>query len=220
MRAPASLRRILVSALAALTAGVGILTLVVGFSATPIVKSIQVLTVIGLGAILIGGVILLVMVRLADWRTPEEDFELIVRRAERLAADDLWEYGEHEDLDSWDDEEDAYDFFDFSDEEDFRALVRSVVDELPLEYHRALEHVAIVVSDGGAKVRTGRGRRPVYGMYQGDTVAEDYFHDRILVFRDTLVRDFGRDPERLREQILLTVQRELAYHLGHGVTGA
>ena len=40
--------------------------------------------------------------------------------------------------------------YELADEEDFRALVRSAVDELPLEFHRALEHVAIVVADGGA----------------------------------------------------------------------
>ncbi|HTW11654.1 MAG TPA: hypothetical protein VME01_02835, partial [Solirubrobacteraceae bacterium] len=94
MGAPVSLRRILACALAALTAGVGILSLVLGWSPTPAVKAVQVLTVIGLGAIIIGGVIILSLVYLADWRTPEEDFEVIVRRAEQLAAEQSWGYGE------------------------------------------------------------------------------------------------------------------------------
>jgi len=97
--------------------------------------------------------------------------------------------------------------FDVHDEEDFKALVRSALDDLPLEFHRALEHVAVVVSDGGR-------RRRAYGLYQGDTVAQDYFHDRIVIFRDTLTRDFGHDPELLRAQVTKTVRHELAHHLG------
>ena len=86
--------------------------------------------------------------------------------------------------------------------------MRSAIDELPLEFHRALEHVAIVVSD------ERRGASGAYGLYQGDTVARDYFHDRIVIFRDTLMRDFGHDPELLKAQVTRTVRHELAHHLG------
>jgi predicted Zn-dependent protease with MMP-like domain len=208
MRRVTSPRGVLVSALAAMTVALAVITLTMGYSTAPLVKAVQFLAVVGFGAIVIGGVIVLVLVRLAGWRAPENEFEEIVRRAERLAVDSPWE--DHDDAYDWDDDQD---FIDPSDEEDFRALVRSAVDELPLEFHRALEHVAIVVADGGARVRVGRGRRAVYGVYQGDTVAEDYFHDRIVIFRDTLVRDFGHDPEALREQVLQTVRRELSHRL-------
>jgi predicted Zn-dependent protease with MMP-like domain len=97
--------------------------------------------------------------------------------------------------------------------------VRSALDELPLEFHRALEHVAVVVSDGGAAVRTGRGRRGAYGLYQGDTIVQNHFHERIVIFRDTLMRDFGHDPELLREQVRRTVRHELAHHLGWNEKG-
>jgi predicted Zn-dependent protease with MMP-like domain len=90
--------------------------------------------------------------------------------------------------------------------------VRSAVDELPLEFHRALEHVAIVVADGGRKYRA-------YGLYQGDTIARDYFHERIVIFRDTLMRDFGHDPGLLRAQVTRTLRHELAHHLGWGEKG-
>jgi predicted Zn-dependent protease with MMP-like domain len=209
VRPAASLRGVLASALAALTVAVGILTLTMGFSSTPFVKAVQFLTVVGLGAILITGLIMLLLVKLGGWRAPEDEFEQIVRRAERLAVDSPWE--DHDDAYDWDDDQE---YVDPSDEEDFKALVRSAVDELPLEFHRALEHVAIVVADGGARVRVGRGRRAVYGQYQGDTVAQDYFHDRIVIFRDMLVRDFGHDPEALREQVLRTVRLELSHRLG------
>jgi predicted Zn-dependent protease with MMP-like domain len=197
-------RRILFSALAALTVGLGAVSLIVGFSDSFAVRLLQGLAVFGAGAVIIGSAAVLVMMRLAGWRDPEseEDFEALVQRSERLAAEDSW--GDTEDYEGDDDDEDL---FDPTNEEDFKAIVRSAVDDLPLEFHRALEHVAIVVSDGGRRQRA-------YGLYQGDTVAQDYFHDRIVIFRDTLVRDFGNDPELLKAQVTRTVRHELAHHLG------
>jgi len=211
MRAPTSTRGILASALVALMSGLGILTLIVGYSANGLVKSLQFVAIIVLGAGLLTSVIVLSLVHFAKWSpASEDDFELIVRRAEQLAAKDPWtvdEFGEYGDTDE-------YDALELDSEEDFKALVRAAVDDLPLEFHRALEHVAIVVADGGAGVRTGRGRRGAYGLYQGDTVVQNYFHDRIVIFRDTLMRDFGHDHDLLREQVTRTVRHELAHHLG------
>jgi predicted Zn-dependent protease with MMP-like domain len=152
------------------------------------------------------------MIRLAGWRDPESevDFEALVERTERLATEQSWE--------SWEDDDDSdedEDLFDPHNEEDFKALVRRAVDDLPLEFHRALEHVAVVVSESGCRSRA-------YGLYQGDTAAQDYFHDRIVIFRDTLVRDFGHDPDLLRAQVTRTLRHELAHHLGwdeNGVRG-
>ena len=215
MPTPPSARRIVGSALVALVAGLGVVSLIAGFSDSESVRLLQGIAVFGLGAIILAGVAGLALVRLADWREPESDaeFDAIVERSERLAAgessgddDASADYGEE-----WDDEDE----FELDDEEDFRALVRSAVDDLPLEFHRALEHVAIVVSDGGR-------RRRAYGLYQGDTVARDHFHDRIIIFRDTLLRDFGHDPDLLRAQVTRTVRHELAHHLGwdeNGVRG-
>jgi predicted Zn-dependent protease with MMP-like domain len=212
MRARTSTRGILVSAIVALIAGLGVLTLIVGFSADGVVKSLQLGAVVVLGAGLLTSVIVLSLLHFANWQSPasEEDFELIVRRTERLASDDSWGAEEYDDLG----DTVEYDAVELTDEEDFKALVRSAIDDLPLEFHRALEHVAVVVSDGGSSVRTGRGRRGAYGLYQGDTVVQNYFHDRIVVFRDTLMRDFGSDPELLREQVTRTLRHELAHHLG------
>jgi predicted Zn-dependent protease with MMP-like domain len=196
-------RRILLSALAALTLGLGAVSLVAGFSDSFPLRILQGLAVFGAGAVIIGGVSALVMIKLAGWRDPEseEDFEALVQRAETLAAEGSW--GEDFSLDP---ELDPYD------DQDFRELVRAAVDELPLEFHAALEHVAIVISDGGR-------RRRAYGLYEGGTVARDFFHDRIVIFRDTLLRDFGHDPEQLRAQVTRTVRHELAHHLGWGEKG-
>ncbi len=201
---PPTLRRILFSALAALTVGLGAGSLIAGFSASSPVRLLQGIAVFGAGAVVVGGAVVLALVHLAGWRDPEseEDFEALVQRAERLAAEGVWGEGEDDLRGGYED-----DLFDVRDEDDFRAVVRSAVDELPLEFHRALEHVAIVVSDGGRQ-------RRAYGLYQGDTVARDFFHDRIVIFRDTLLRDFGHDPELLKAQVTRTVRHELAHPLG------
>ena len=208
-------RRILASALAALVVGLGAVSLIFGFSSSFPVRLLQGIAVFGAGAVIIGGAAVLVLIRLAGWRDPvsEEEFDAIVERAERLAAEASWGEGDDE-LPSARDEQDD-DLIDPYNEEDFRGLVRSAVDDLPLEFHRALEHVAVVVSDGGRK-------RRAYGLYEGDTVARDFFHDRIVIFRDTLLRDFGHDPALLRAQVTRTVRHELAHHLGwdeNGVRG-
>ncbi len=90
---------------------------------------------------------------------------------------------------------------------EFEALVAEALDELPDILLRALSHVAVVISDDGR-------RHHAYGLYQGDTVAHDTGHDRIVIFRDTLLRDFGDDPDELRDQVTRTVRHELAHHLG------
>ena len=199
---PPTIQRILLSALAALTIGLGAVSVIFGFSDSFPVRLLQGLAVFAAGAVIIGGAVVLAMLRLAGWRDPEseDDFEAIVQRAERLAAEDVW--AETPEYDPDDD-----DLFDPYNEEDFRALVRAAIDDLPLEFHRALEHVAVVVSDGGRRQRA-------YGLYQGDTVAQDYFHDRIVIFRDTLLRDFGHDADLLKAQVTRTVRHELAHHLG------
>ena len=207
-------RRILSAAAAALVIGLGGVSLVAGFSDSFPLKLLQGIAIFAAGAVIIGGAVILVMLRIAGWRDPEseQDFEQLVRRTERLAAEGSW--GDTEDYEG-DDDEDDHNLFDVHDEDDFKALVRAAIDDLPLEFHRALEHVAVVVSDGGRK-------RRAYGLYQGDTVAQDYFHDRIVIFRDTLTRDFGHDPELLRAQVTRTVRHELAHHLGwdeRGVRG-
>ena len=38
--------------------------------------------------------------------------------------------------------------------------------------------------------------------------------DRVVIFRDTLLRDFGVDPARLRGEVRDTLRHEIAHHLG------
>jgi predicted Zn-dependent protease with MMP-like domain len=94
------------------------------------------------------------------------------------------------------------------DPDDFEALIAEALDELPDFMQAELQrNVAVVISDDGAAEHA-------YGLYVGDTLARDDYADRILIYRDTLLRDFGDDREELRRQVTTTVRHELAHHLG------
>jgi predicted Zn-dependent protease with MMP-like domain len=89
----------------------------------------------------------------------------------------------------------------------FEALVVDAIDGLPEEFQRLLESVAVVISDRGAEMQA-------YGQYSGDGVARERYEDRIVIYRDTLERDFGHDRELLARQVERTLRHELAHHLG------
>ena len=192
------------SALAAFTLAILAITAVEGFATTYPLRLLQGIAVALGSALVVALVLALVTGRLADWRNPrsERDFDALVERSEQLARDGMSGEGDDE-LD--DDGDDDYGIDPWN-EEDFKALVRSALDELPLEFHRALEHVAVVVGTEGRKYHA-------YGIYHGPTVAHDGFA-RIVVFQDTIVRDFGHDLDLLRAQVVRTVRHELAHHLG------
>jgi predicted Zn-dependent protease with MMP-like domain len=91
--------------------------------------------------------------------------------------------------------------------DNFEVLVADAIDDLPDEFQRLLERVPVVVSDLGFQ-------HQAYGEYFGDGVADDRYESRIVIYRDTLERDFGHDPELLARQVERTLRHELAHHLG------
>jgi predicted Zn-dependent protease with MMP-like domain len=90
---------------------------------------------------------------------------------------------------------------------EFDELVMEALDDLPDEFREVLQRTPVVVSDRGQEFGA-------YGHYMGGTVARDSFHDRIVVYQDTLERDFGHDRDLLRAQVQRTVRHEVAHHLG------
>ena len=99
-----------------------------------------------------------------------------------------------------------------SDLDEFESLVVDAIDRLPEEFQAVLARVAVVVSDRGAEVHA-------YGQYFGDGIARENYEDRIVIYRDTLERDFGHDRALLARQVERTLRHELAHHLGWGEGG-
>ncbi len=95
---------------------------------------------------------------------------------------------------------------------EFEGLVADAIDALPAQFQELLENVAVVVSDLGTE-------HHAYGMYYGDGVARDHYEDRIVIYRDTLERDFGHDRDLLARQVERTLRHELAHHLGWDESG-
>jgi len=120
----------------------------------------------------------------------EDEFEHLVRRSEELAREPRLAREATE----------------------FELLVAEAIDRLPPDFQALLEHTAVVVSRRGAQAGA-------YGHYFGDTVARGYYEDRIVVYQDTLERDFGHDPELLAAQVERVLRHELAHHLGWNETG-
>jgi predicted Zn-dependent protease with MMP-like domain len=90
---------------------------------------------------------------------------------------------------------------------EFDVLVIQALDDLPEQFRELLEHTPVVVSTRGHE-------HHAYGHYLGGTIARDIYPDRIVIYQDTLERDFGHDPDLLRAQVERTVRHELGHHLG------
>jgi predicted Zn-dependent protease with MMP-like domain len=202
--APGQLRKVGLAALLALSLGLVVVVVSQGFSSVGAVRVLEDL-VLGLAAIaVLMGAAAFVAVRLAGWHDPEseEEFEAIVRRAEELGREGL----------AVDPEETEFMELDPLNDEDFEELVRDALDELPDLLRNALRHVPVVISDKGRAAGA-------YGLYQGGQTRRSDTHDRIVIFRDTLRRDFGHDPDLLRERVVKTVRHELAHHVGFDELG-
>ena len=151
--------------------------------------------VVGLLVYVGGGIALLVLtawaaVRLSGDGPSEAEFDRVVERSEALAR-----------MPAADRPPDSFD-----------ELVTQGIDDLPAEFRDLLETTPVVISSRGREYRA-------YGHYIGDTVARDDHPDRIILYRDTLERDFGHDPDLLRAQVERTLRHELAHHLGWNEQG-
>jgi predicted Zn-dependent protease with MMP-like domain len=149
----------------------------------------------GLLALLVGAVAIVLVtawatVALIGREMPEREFRRLVDRSEALASLPPPDRPPSE----------------------FDELVMQALDDLPEPFRELLERTPVIVSSQGHE-------HHAYGHYVGGTVARDIYPDRIVIYQDTLERDFGHDPELLRTQVERTVRHELAHHLGWGERG-
>jgi predicted Zn-dependent protease with MMP-like domain len=150
----------------------------------------------GLVAILVGALALILLTAWATLALTERDsmsegeFERLVRRSEELAREPALA----------------------AEATEFDLLVADAIDRLPEEFQRVLDTTPVVVSRLGAQSRA-------YGHYFGDTVSRENYEDRIVLYQDTLERDFGHDPDLLAAQVERTLRHELAHHLGWNERG-
>ena len=148
------------------------------------------LLTIAVGALAIVLVTAWVLVMAIGEEMPEPEFRRLVDRSEALANLPPPDYPPSE----------------------FDLLVIEAIDDLPDDFRRLLEDTPVVISNLGHEHRA-------YGMYMGGTIARDIYPDRIVIYQDTLERDFGHDPDLLRAQVERVVRHELAHHLGWGEPG-
>ncbi len=146
--------------------------------------------------VMLGGIVAIVLIAagalvlLLGEEMPEREFRRLVERSEALAKLPPPDQPPSE----------------------FDELVVAAIDDLPADLHEVVEGIPILVSHLGRE-------HGAYGHYIGDTVAGDNYRDHIVVYQDTLERDFGHDPELLRAQVERTVRHEIAHHLGWGERG-
>jgi predicted Zn-dependent protease with MMP-like domain len=153
----------------------------------------------GLAAIVVGA---LALILVGAWGTvaligrdamPEAEVDRLVERSERLARV-------------------SSAVADGREPTEFELLVADAIDRLPPEFRELLEETPVVVSADGAEYRA-------YGHYYGGSIAYGDREHRIVLYQDTLERDFGFDEDLLRAQVERTLRHELAHHLGWGERG-
>jgi predicted Zn-dependent protease with MMP-like domain len=146
---------------------------------------------------LLGGAVAFVLI--VAWATvalmgsdgaTEEEFERLIRRSEELAASPQLA----------------------AEAGEFDLMVADAIDRLPPEFQVMLETTPVVVSSRGAEAHA-------YGHYFGGSYTRGDYEHRIVLYQDTLERDFGWDPDLLRAQVERTLRHELAHHIGWNEPG-
>jgi predicted Zn-dependent protease with MMP-like domain len=121
---------------------------------------------------------------------PEEEFERIVMRSEELARRPQMAREATE----------------------FELIVADALDRLPEQFQEVLREVPVIVSQRGHEFHA-------YGHYYGDSVSGGRYEHRIVIYQDTLIRDFGWNHEVLVTQVERVVRHEVAHHLGWNESG-
>ena len=95
--------------------------------------------------------------------------------------------------------------------ERFEQLVSAAIAEMPEEFRKRLENVAIIVED----------RHPdedLFGLYEGTPLPErgseaPLYPDRIWIFQEPIEQEC-EDEDQVKEEIRLTIMHEVAHFFG------
>jgi predicted Zn-dependent protease with MMP-like domain len=91
---------------------------------------------------------------------------------------------------------------------------QAALDSLPLHLRAAMSNVEIVVEDEPPP------GRHLLGLYEGVPLTRrgayygGVLPDKITIYRGPLVRLYGHDPRRLRNEVKRVVLHEVAHHFG------
>ena len=98
---------------------------------------------------------------------------------------------------------------------EFEQLVAEAMDALPAWIHERLDNVQVFVEEDPPDGEPG-----LMGLYEGIPLTDrgnDYtwaMPDRITLYRSTIERSSGQDPDRVRKAVIHTVVHEFAHHFG------
>lgn len=107
----------------------------------------------------------------------------------------------------------------------FERAVESALDELPAEFARRLENVAVVIEDepdpdelGETGLESGADGGELFGLYSGVPLTErgaaySGLPDRIIIYRRPILRAC-RSRREVVEEIKKTVIHEVGHHFG------
>ena len=98
---------------------------------------------------------------------------------------------------------------------EFEQLVAEAMDGLPDWFHERLDNIQVFIEDHPPDGEPG-----LMGLYEGVPLTErgnDYtwaMPDRITLYRSTIERSSGDDPDRVRQAVIHTVVHEVAHFFG------
>ena len=107
--------------------------------------------------------------------------------------------------------------------QEFDRLVDRALESIPACFAPYLENIMVEVkAKPSPKLLKRLEMEPdesLYGLYEGMPLVErgngdPFLPDRIVIFREPLIEDFGDDAQEIVEQIQLTVLHEIGHHFG------
>lgn len=109
-------------------------------------------------------------------------------------------------------------------DEDFDAIITKAMDELPQEYIEGLNNVAIIYADDPDEYQAQKahldGGHMLLGLYEGIPLTQRgsgyslVLPDKITLFKNSLLRIAGDDPEKFYQEVKRTLWHEMAHYYG------